>query len=73
MAADKLGRANAAATGHHKHDAMRLAQQAQVDANLARAKSESTQARIAAAELTKTNQTHARQSTAQTRTSRGER
>ena len=56
-AADKLARANAAATGHHKHDAMRLAQQAQVDANLARAKSESTQARIAATELTKTNQT----------------
>jgi len=57
VAADKLTRANAAATGHHKHDAMRLAQQAQVDANLARAKSESTQTRIAAAELTKTNQT----------------
>ena len=57
VATDKLTRANAAANGHHKHDAMRLAQQAQVDANLARAKSESTQARIAAAELTKTNQT----------------
>ncbi len=57
VATDKLTRANAAANGHHKHDAMRLAQQAQVDANLARAKSESTQARLAAAELTKTNQT----------------
>lgn len=57
VATDKLTRANAAANGHHKHDAMRLAQQAQVDANLARAKSESTQAKIAAAELTKTNQT----------------
>ncbi|TXG01243.1 DUF4398 domain-containing protein [Massilia arenae] len=57
VATDKLTRANAAANGHHKHDAMRLAQQAQVDANLARAKSESTEARIAAAELTKTNQT----------------
>jgi hypothetical protein len=56
VAADKLTRANAAATGHHKHDAMRLAQQAQVDANLARTKSESTQARLAATELTKTNQ-----------------
>lgn len=56
VAADKLTRANTAATGHHKHDAMRLAQQAQVDANLARTKSESTQARLAATELTKTNQ-----------------
>ncbi|OIJ42136.1 DUF4398 domain-containing protein [Massilia timonae] len=56
VAVDKLARANAAATGHHRHDAMRLAQQAQVDANLARAKSESTQARIAAAELAKSNQ-----------------
>jgi len=56
VATDKLARANAAAIGHHKHDAMRLAQQAQVDANLARAKSESAQARIAAAELEKTNQ-----------------
>lgn len=56
VATDKLARANAAATGHHKRDAMRLAQQAQVDANLARAKSESAQARIAAAELEKTNQ-----------------
>jgi hypothetical protein len=56
-AADKLARANAAATGHNKHDAMRLAQQAQVDANLARARSESTQARLAATELTRTNQT----------------
>jgi len=56
VAVDKLGRANAAASGHHTHDAMRLAQQAQVDANLARAKSEFTQARIAAAELAKSNQ-----------------
>jgi len=56
VAADKLTRANTAATGHHKHDAMRLAQQAQVDANLARTRSESTQARLAATELTKTNQ-----------------
>jgi hypothetical protein len=56
VAVDKLGRANAAATTHHQHDAMRLAEQATVDANLARAKSESTQARIAAAELAKSNQ-----------------
>jgi hypothetical protein len=54
VAVDKLGRANAA--GHHKHDAMRLAEQAKVDANLARAKSESTQARLAAAEMAKSNQ-----------------
>lgn len=56
VAVDKLGRANAASTGHHKHDAMRLAEQAKVDANLARAKSESTQARLAAAEMAKSNQ-----------------
>ena len=56
VAVDKLNRANAAAKDHREVDAKRLAQQAQVDANLARAKTDSTQARIAAAELTKSNQ-----------------
>jgi len=55
VAADKLNRANAAAKERHEVDAMRLAQQAQVDANLARAKTDSTQARIASAELAKSN------------------
>ncbi|WP_429207103.1 DUF4398 domain-containing protein [Massilia sp. UYP11] len=57
VAADKLAQANAAARSRREHDAMRLAQQAQVDANLARVKGESAQARLAAAELAKTNQT----------------
>ena len=56
VAVDKLNRATAAATERHAEEATRLAQQAQVDANLARAKTDSTQARIAAAELTKSNQ-----------------
>ena len=55
-ALDKLNRANAAAKGRDKGDAMRLAEQAQVDANLARAKTDSAQARFAAAELVKSNQ-----------------
>jgi hypothetical protein len=55
VAVDKLNRANAAARDRHEDDATRLAQQAQVDANLARAKTDSAQARIAAAELTKSN------------------
>jgi hypothetical protein len=56
VAVDKLNRANAAAKERHEVDAMRLAEQAQVDANLARAKTDSTQARIASAELAKSNQ-----------------
>jgi hypothetical protein len=55
VAVNKLNRANAAAKEHHEKDATRLAQQAQVDANLARVKTDSTQARIAAAEVTKSN------------------
>jgi hypothetical protein len=55
VAVDKLNQANAAANGRHKKDAMRLAQEAQVDANLARAKTDSAQASIAAAELAKSN------------------
>jgi hypothetical protein len=55
-AADKLDRATAAAKGRNKKDAMRLAQEAQVDANLARARTNSAQARMAAAEITKSNQ-----------------
>lgn len=55
VAVDKLDRASAAAKERREVDAMRLAQQAQVDANLARAKTDSTQARIASAELAKSN------------------
>ncbi|KLU35174.1 hypothetical protein AB595_19795 [Massilia sp. WF1] len=55
-AVDKLNRANIAANNRHKGDAMRLAQEAQVDANLARARTDSAQARIAAAEMAKSNQ-----------------
>jgi membrane-bound lytic murein transglycosylase len=54
-AVDKLNRANAAAK-QDKTGAMRLAQEAQVDANLARARTDSAQARTAAAELIKSNQ-----------------
>ena len=55
-AVDKLKQARAAADKRKKDDAMRLAQEAQVDANLARAKTNSAQARLAAAELAKSNQ-----------------
>jgi hypothetical protein len=56
IATGKLDRANVAAKNRDEADAMRLAQQAQVDANLARAKTESAQNRVAAAEMTKSNQ-----------------
>ena len=55
VAVDKLNRANAAAKERREVDAMRLAQQAQVDASLARARADSTQARMASAELAKSN------------------
>jgi hypothetical protein len=55
-AVDKLNQASAAATARRGDDAMRLAQEAQVDANLARAKTSSAQARLAAAEMAKSNQ-----------------
>lgn len=55
VAVDKLNRADAAAKERREVDAMRLAQQAQVDANLARARTDSTQARMASAELAKSN------------------
>jgi hypothetical protein len=57
LAVDKLNQANAAAEKRRSGDeAMRLAQEAQVDANLARAKTSATQARLAAAEMAKSNQ-----------------
>jgi hypothetical protein len=56
VALDKLDRASAAADTRKKGDAMRLAEEAQVDANLARAKTDSAHARMAAAELTKSNE-----------------
>lgn len=56
VAVDKLDKANAVVNGKTKGDPMRLAQEAQVDANLARAKADSAQARIAATEMTKSNQ-----------------
>ena len=55
-AVDKLNRANAAAKNRDDKDSMRLAQQAQVDANLARARTGSAQARMAAGEFVKSNQ-----------------
>lgn len=55
-AVGKLNQASAAADKRKKKDAMRLAQEAEVDANLARAVNDSTQARIAAAEMAKSNQ-----------------
>lgn len=55
-AVDKMNRATTAANDRHKDDAMRLAQEAQVDANLARARTDSAQARLAAAEMEKSNQ-----------------
>jgi hypothetical protein len=51
-AVTKLERANATAD---KDDAMRLAQQAQIDANLAHAKTDAAQAKFAAAEMEKSN------------------
>lgn len=70
-AVDKLNRASAAAKDRHKDDAMRLAQQAQVDANLARAMTDSAQARVAAAEMAKSNEALREALAAQTRTSGG--
>jgi len=56
VAVEKLNRADAAAKKRrHRDDAQRLAEQAQIDANLARARTDSTQAKIAAAELAKSN------------------
>jgi hypothetical protein len=54
-AVGKLNQATAAADNRKKDDAMRLAQEAQVDANLARAKNDSAQATLAANELQKSN------------------
>jgi len=54
-ASNKLAQANAAAENRKKDDAMRLAQEAQVDANLARAKNDAVQSRLAAAEMQKSN------------------
>jgi hypothetical protein len=71
-AVDKLNQAKTAANTRHKDDAMRLAQEAQVDANLARARTDSVQARVAATELTKSNQI-LREALAQSRSNRGER
>lgn len=56
VAVDKLDRASAAANARKKDDAMRLAQEAQVDANLARARTDSAHARVAATELQKSNE-----------------
>lgn len=55
-AVDKLNRANAAAASRNGKDSIRLTGQAQVDANLARARTHSAQARMAAVELGKSNQ-----------------
>jgi hypothetical protein len=55
-AVDKLNQADAASKKWSKGDAMQLAQEAQVDANLARARTDATQARMAAVQLEKSNQ-----------------
>jgi hypothetical protein len=54
-AVHKLEQANVAAKNRDHEVAMRMAQEAQADANLAHARTDSAQARIAAAELTKSN------------------
>lgn len=72
-AVGKLNQAKAAADTRHKKDAMRLAQEAQVDANLARARTDTAQSRIAATEMTKSNQILREALAAQSRSSRGER
>jgi hypothetical protein len=72
-AVNKLNQADDASKKWSKTDAMRLAQEAQVDANLARAKTDSAQANIAAAELQKSNQIMREAYAAHTRTSRGTR
>ena len=56
VAVDKLDRANAAAKRKDVGVAMTLAREAQADASLARARTNSSQARTAAAELEKSNQ-----------------
>jgi hypothetical protein len=72
-AVQKLNQANDASKKWDKKDAMSLAQEAQVDANLARAKTDSTQARFAAAELEKSNRILRDTYLARTRNSRGTR
>jgi hypothetical protein len=74
-AVNKLNQANDASKkwSWSKTDAMRLAQEAQVDANLARAKTDAAQARIAATQLEKSNQIMRDAYAAHTRTSRGTR
>jgi hypothetical protein len=72
-AVDKLNQAKSAADTRKKDDAMRLAQEAQVDANLARARTDSVQARVAATELTKSNEILRAALAAQSTSSRGER
>lgn len=71
-AVGKLEQANVAAKTRHKKDAMRLAQEAQVDANLARARTDTAQARVAANEMTKSNQILRETLAAQSRSGRGE-
>jgi hypothetical protein len=57
LATDKLNQASAAAKSRRDEDkAMRLAQQAEVDATLAHAKTDSAQASLAASEMAKSNQ-----------------
>jgi hypothetical protein len=55
-AVDRMNQANAMAKDKKDKDAMAYAQEAQVDANLARAKNDSAQARFAATEIAKSNQ-----------------
>ena len=55
VAVNKLDRANSTAQTRDKDEAMRLAQQAEVDANLARARTNAAQARLAEAEMAKSN------------------
>lgn len=55
VAVNKLDRANTAAQTRDKDEAMRLAQQAEADANLARARTNAMQARLAEAEMAKSN------------------
>jgi hypothetical protein len=55
-AVDRMNQATAMAKDKKDKDAMAYAREAQVDANLARAKNDSAQARFAATEIAKSNQ-----------------
>lgn len=56
VAVNKLDRATAASQTRDKDEAMRLAQQAEIDANYAQARTNAMQAKLAASEMAKSNE-----------------